>query len=92
MYGCYASWKERGAGCAGYTVRPDPRLFVTAVLRSDASTTGMAGIMADQHGRPLEYWTDPIGNADRRWFRAEAGDSEFMPEFEHLAMLVPIKV
>ena len=34
---------------------------VTAVLRTDASTTGMAGILADQEGRPLEYWAGPMG-------------------------------
>ena len=31
-------------------------------------------------GRPLECWADPIGDADKRWFRAEAGHSAFMPE------------
>ena len=69
-----------------------PRSKVTSVLRKDASTTGMAGSLAGQKGRPLEYCADPIGDADRRWFRAEAGDSSFMPEFEILAILVSIKV
>ena len=66
--------------------------FVTAVLRTDASTTGMAGNFADQQWRVLEYWADPIGDVDRRWFRAEAGESAFMPEFELLTILVSIKV
>ena len=61
---------------------------VTAVLRTDASTTGMAGILADQKGRPLEYWADPIGGVDRRWFRAEAGDSAFMPEFQSMGTTI----
>ena len=69
-----------------------PRSKVTAVLRKDASTTGMAGSLADQKGRPLEYCADPIGDADGRWFLAEAGDSAFMPDFELLAILVSIKV
>ena len=81
---------ERGGLRREYTT---PRSkVVTSVLGTDASTTGMAGILADWKGRPLEYWADPIGDADRRWFRAEAGDSAFMPEFEHLAILISIKV
>ena len=66
--------------------------IVTAVLGKDASTTGKVLIFADQNGRPLEYWADSIGDAHGRWFRAEARDSAFMPEFELLSILVHIVV
>ena len=81
---------ERG-GLRSLYITPRSKV-VTAVLRTDASTTSMAGISADQQGPHLEYWADPIGDADGRWFRAEAGDSAYMPEFELLSILVSVKV
>ena len=37
--------------------------------------------------RPLEFGTHPAGDADKRWFHPDAGDSVFMPKFELLAMV-----
>ena len=62
---------ERG-GLRQVYITPRSKV-VAVVLRTDASTTGMAGILVDQQGRPLEYRADPICDAGWRWFRAEAG-------------------
>ena len=69
----------------------DLRAPLTHLVRTDASTSGMGGILLDGGNNPVAFWADEISDTGRRRFHARAGESAFMPEFELLAILISLK-
>eukprot|EP00971_Amphidinium_carterae_P236771 4699104-Amphidinium_carterae.1 len=62
------------------------------MIRTDASTQGLAGVLFDQQGLPVQYWFDKIQAEDLARFGVKAAEPALMPEFEMLALFFSLKV
>ena len=61
-------------------------------IRTDASTTGMAGILYNEYDEPKAFWADDITDGDLKRFGSARGDPSYMAEWEILAVLVSLKI
>ena len=61
-------------------------------IRTDASTTGIAGILFNERLEPIQYWADDITKEDLKRYGSKEGDPAFMAEWEMLALLVSLVV
>lgn len=59
-------------------------------VRTDASTTGLGGILLDTHGTPIRWWACPIPEEALRHLRIERGVPGLMTVYELLALLISI--
>ena len=57
-------------------------------IRTDASTTGLGGILLSTDGRPLRYWAVSITEEVATFLGAKIGESSFMTTFELLGLFV----
>eukprot|EP00971_Amphidinium_carterae_P201765 4003752-Amphidinium_carterae.1 len=62
------------------------------VIRTDASTQGLAGVLFDQQGLLVRCWFDKIQAENLARFGVKAAEPALMPEFEMLALFLWLKV
>ena len=65
--------------------------YPSLIIRTDASTTGMGGILLRPDGTPLR-WAAPIDGAVADFLGVTVGESDFMTTFELLAFLTSLVV
>ena len=61
-------------------------------VRTDASTTGMGGILLTPEGAPLRFWAGPITEVDCRALQIQAGMPDFMTVYELLAIILSLVI
>ena len=57
------------------------------IIRTDASTSGMGGILLDQQGRPVRWWASPLHPNTLQELQVTAGQPGLMTVYELLALL-----
>eukprot|EP00435_Cladocopium_sp_Y103_P022155 s5939_g5.t1 len=62
------------------------------VFRTDASTTGMGGILLDHQGKPVRWWAAPLPEGALRQLQVQAGDPGLMTVYELLALLCSVHI
>ena len=62
------------------------------VLRTDASTTGLGGILLDQRGNPVRWWAGCIPPETLSELRIPAGEPGLMTVYELLALLMSVHI
>ena len=82
---------ERGGLQRRHLLR-DRTQEVGSYIRTDASTTGFAGVLLSASGEPQEFWAERITAEDRAVFKAAEDESAFMPEYELMAILISVKL
>eukprot|EP00435_Cladocopium_sp_Y103_P043459 s2560_g12.t1 len=62
------------------------------VFRTDASTTGMGGILLDHQGKPVRWWAAPLPEGALQQLQVQAGDPGLMTVYELLALLCSVHI
>lgn len=60
------------------------------ILRTDASTTGMGGILLDHQARPVRWWAAPLPDSILQQIQVPTGEPGYMTVYELLALLTSI--
>ena len=59
-------------------------------IRTDASTTGLGGILFDRQGQPVRYWAEPMPTEALEHLKIQTGEPGLMTVYELLALLISV--
>eukprot|EP00435_Cladocopium_sp_Y103_P041707 s3444_g11.t1 len=68
----------------------DRTAFPQWYVRTDASTTGLGGILLDAKGRPVRWWASLIPTQALAHLKIDTGDPGLMTTYELLALLLSV--